>query len=1007
MLGKRQDLPNWGDTQNDYLSSLGQPGASRNSSGLFTTKFRFRDHYVKQLAYSEPTPEDITPKPPEQTVLCLPQRGSLTRMSFWAAQKNTNPGEIAYFKCKLPEQNPVPITRELLRHAIEGLMPNHHVQRAVINKEPAPRYERNINTAATLERLRNEVSVEYQKIQSDRQNPENPAPFNAEVKVPSPNKEPWKPKPNKKPRAEGQYKFKDFEDQLPPHKESSGMQDELPLQNSNPDNSSNKQQAQIIEVPRQSHIEPPEQILQQMVQIQPEPILEIPEPKKPQEETIAIKEVPTIPQEAKMDIEEIIGASEAAPKPAEVEILDTIRGRRKKGIKRPNSMEVDLRNFKNKFINHMSDDRILTRRRAQGLDIVHYKGRPFRGKPKPKKGTVVTPEIKYNFDQYNRDRIAAIAAKKAATKAAADQKTLSDAHVEPKTELKPKQSPQKQEKLPAPKQIKAPVSQMQNELTIEVPPSRSERRASPSVRSRLSQSAAPAPSVVVQAEQQPAIVQPPVKKEAVVVPDPPKETNKDQITESKEVPYVPMTNIEVPVQHRHNWKTEVKPRARAGALVYQPTLFPIPLAGVAVPNLPPKTTIFDTNSEKYLSVFKSKPLVPEPKPEPVLVAPSTAPKSVRDEDPLIVPLQSLPTSDPRLSLVPSFDYNPLFSDFNPSSERNKLSYQQSYQPYLVQIFQKGAPVCALEYKFNGEVVHTYDAKVRGMIQQLFDRSNLNVEESLNIRKMVESVIKFTDTIRNEHPSFEFNGGADETAQQLTQQVSISGLHGTSTSNPTIFNASVSPINQADQEIAAKELELALKHNAFRYILLRFSLDIELRLQDLQRLTPQETHMLVAFFNVKFGISESHVPDRLFQDDSKERILSVVNRHIKKVWARTQNFKKNEEFLKKKWKEFLKFVKSIYKDECGLNLPGTKGILHFYADSNKPQVNRYIYEKFHQQYVRKKMVDYQNDANLYRKAEWAVIDDIRWPSPETESGDLNNFYSPTEVQFMKVFFSVKA
>lgn len=974
MLGKRQDLPNWGEASNAHVSSLGNAKPTLNPSGLVSTKFRFRDHYVKNLTYTDPVAEDTQPKQSEFAMLCLPERGSLSRMSFWASHRSTNSGEIAYFKCKLPEHNPVPITREILRHALEGLAPVPHSQRAVVNRDPPPHVERSVNTAETLERLRNEVSAEYQKIQSDRQNVVNPPPFNAEVKIPSPTKEPYKSKLGRRARNESQYKFKDFEGQLSQNKESGAMQEDTMSAESQGDVSRSKHQVEQEAQPKPQPKLPDKQITEKKLQQKPpakqEPAKVLPLAKKSeaQDQNAAVRD-PSASRGATMEIEDIMNATREEEKPNEVETIETSRGRRRKGIKRPNSMEVDPNSFKDKFISHLSENRIMTRRHIQGLATLPPVPKQVRNKP----SLVMTAENKANFDKYRKERLDKMV-------------TTREMKIEPNLNKAQEQNPQKQ--------VRKEVSQISDDLKPEKAPSATDLRGSASNKSTITHSAvvtAVAPTVS-------AVEKPAVSK------DTPEQNPTTQADKPKENAYIPMTNIEVPVHLRNAWKKEVKPRARVGAAFYQPIRYPISLPGVSAPTLPPKTTIFDSNSEKYLNVFKTKPFIPEAPPTPI-VPQYSAPQSVKDEDPLIVAPQNLPTCDPRLTLVPSFDYSPLFSDFNPTSERNKLSYQQSYQPYLAQIFQKGAPVCALEYKFNGELIHTYDPKVRAMIQQLFDQSVMGSDDSMRIRKMVESVIKYTDTIRNEHPSFEFTGTELGTNQSNDQILGSSA--GASGSVNSILNASVATMNQADQEIASKELELALKHNAFRYVLIRFSLDIELRLQDLNRLNSQEIHMLVAFFNVKFGISEPHGPDRLFQQDPKERILSIANKYIKKVWVRTQNFKKNEEFLKKKWKEFLKFVKSIYKDECGAILSGSKGILSHHPDSNKPQVNRYIYEKFHRHCVLKKMVEYNQDANQYRKVEWSATEDISWPSPDPENTEPYIMYSETEIQFMKIFFSVKA
>lgn len=99
---------------------------------------------------------------------------------------------------------------------------------------------------------------------------------------------------------------------------------------------------------------------------------------------------------------------------------------------------------------------------------------------------------------------------------------------------------------------------------------------------------------------------------------------------------------------------------------------------------------------------------------------------------------------------------------------------------------------------------------------------------------------------------------------------------------------------------------------FKYILIKVGLDNKLVEKDLEKLDANELHMLVAFFNVKFCILTKD--DKLSPADSLDRILVVANRHISNVLQRAHNFKKNEEFLKKKWKEFLKFCKLKIKEE---------------------------------------------------------------------------------------------
>ena len=112
-----------------------------------------------------------------------------------------------------------------------------------------------------------------------------------------------------------------------------------------------------------------------------------------------------------------------------------------------------------------------------------------------------------------------------------------------------------------------------------------------------------------------------------------------------------------------------------------------------------------------------------------------------------------------------------------------------------------------------------------------------------------------------------------------------------------------------------ELSIITSRPRFKYTLIKVGLDDKLTREDLESLSPQEYKMMVAFFNVKFSILDK--PDKLNLDDPIEHVIKVANAHIQGVLARANNFKKNEEFLKKKWKEFLKFCRFKVKEQYNL------------------------------------------------------------------------------------------
>lgn len=120
---------------------------------------------------------------------------------------------------------------------------------------------------------------------------------------------------------------------------------------------------------------------------------------------------------------------------------------------------------------------------------------------------------------------------------------------------------------------------------------------------------------------------------------------------------------------------------------------------------------------------------------------------------------------------------------------------------------------------------------------------------------------------------------------------------------------------AQLEGKTSELAAVRDRPRFKYILLKVGLDDKITKEDLEALGEQEYKMMIAFFNVKFSILDK--PDKLNLNDPVEHVVKVANAHIQGVLVRANNFKKNEEFLKKKWKEFLKFCRFKVKEQYNL------------------------------------------------------------------------------------------
>lgn len=271
--------------------------------------------------------------------------------------------------------------------------------------------------------------------------------------------------------------------------------------------------------------------------------------------------------------------------------------------------------------------------------------------------------------------------------------------------------------------------------------------------------------------------------------------------------------------------------------------------------------------------------------------------------------------------------------------------QVKYESQLAEIY-KHNPVVSHQYFYRDTSVHIHDRSVMSMLAK-FDYS-----DKLEKGRDVKLVLKQFNIESNEHSSL------------------------------------LSP-NQRE----------SFSRPNFKYILVKVGLDNKLVRDDLIPLNPQELHMMVAFFNVKFCILTKE--DKLSTSDSLDRILEIANKHIANVLQRAYNFKKNEEFLKKKWKEFLKFCKLKMKE---LKLSKTNHLAKDFATRN--DVTKLIYEEFHRPTVLLKMKQYKEDPVQYYKSEWGCSNETDLCPPEDSSDDLPE-YSQKETQFMKQFFSIKA
>jgi len=275
--------------------------------------------------------------------------------------------------------------------------------------------------------------------------------------------------------------------------------------------------------------------------------------------------------------------------------------------------------------------------------------------------------------------------------------------------------------------------------------------------------------------------------------------------------------------------------------------------------------------------------------------------------------------------------------------------------YALQTVFACLPVSAKTYSFRGTQVHKFDAPVSEMVESHV----LSQAHS----KDIALVIKHFSVAEGEMST---------EGRKLSPDKVGHSAEGSANYDMSDGNVGCSP--------------------KFKYLLIKVGLDDNLHSTDFEDLTQHEIHMLVAFFNVKFGILDRS--DKLHEKDPIDKIVLTANRHLQNVMQRTMNFKKNEEFLKKKWKEFLKFCKYKVREQWDLaNL------------SNKMEIAKMVYEEFHRPIVKAKIKQYNGDIRAYQKEEWGATDPGTLETDEPRS-DFTD-YDSTELAFIKQFFSIKA
>ena len=240
------------------------------------------------------------------------------------------------------------------------------------------------------------------------------------------------------------------------------------------------------------------------------------------------------------------------------------------------------------------------------------------------------------------------------------------------------------------------------------------------------------------------------------------------------------------------------------------------------------------------------------------------------------------------------------------------------------------------YYFRGKAVSTYESGVLEMVER---EANANLEE---YKEIVDQVWRLSD-----------------------------------------------PTNSPD---IAKTKEDAKRIKAeFKEVMMKVAIDQKITLSQLRRLTTQQYQMFVAFCNCKFSLTL-----QIDAGAGYEQVLQQVNQNIEDVVQRAVNLRKNEEFLKKKWKEFLKFLKALAKQQGGKPV-------HPVCPS-KADISRLMYEKFHRSLVLEKIRLYAGDVKRYRLEEWGTT------AEHSEEAFVDNqfeCYDRVENKFIMQYFSVKA
>lgn len=96
------------------------------------------------------------------------------------------------------------------------------------------------------------------------------------------------------------------------------------------------------------------------------------------------------------------------------------------------------------------------------------------------------------------------------------------------------------------------------------------------------------------------------------------------------------------------------------------------------------------------------------------------------------------------------------------------------------------------------------------------------------------------------------------------------------------------------------------HLGLSQIFYNIANDKTIDIEDLEKVKEENENdlkLLTAFCNAKFSIERTEC--EIKQETSLEKLKDGINMHIRDVLGRATNLKRNEEFIKKKWKEFFK------------------------------------------------------------------------------------------------------